>query len=185
MQVISVLYNEDMKTGNESVKVKSVEFKKIIFTLIIISTSFNQAIAKDSSATLLLSAIVNEIIAISIAPSANNSNLNVSENQIDLLVATIYESSNSSNGYLVKARSENNGKIQSVKGKDNIPYSLRYAGGGALRLSNSDQTIREQSLGGVYTASSKSVTISFQGVPISNLSSGNYSDMITFTIESK
>jgi hypothetical protein len=168
---------ENMRTINP---IKKFALMSVLFLAI-----KDEALAQNTTASITLSALVNEIISMSITPAGNYSNLNVSETQVDTLVATIYETSNSSNGYLVKARSENSGKIQSTKGADSVPYYMRYAGGGALKLSTSDQTVREQTLGGIYNSSNKSVTISFQGVPVTSLGSGIYKDTITFTIESK
>jgi hypothetical protein len=158
---------------------------KISILVLVLSNFISIGQASNTTSTITLSAYVNELISISITPAGNYSNLNINENQIDALVATVFESSNSSNGYLVKARSGNGGKIQNTLGSDNIPYYVRYAGGGAVRLSDVDQTVREQRVGGVYSANSKNVTISYQGVEATKLKSGTYNDIITFTIESK
>lgn len=159
----------------------------ILVILVVISLINNLANAQpqNTTAQITLSAFVNELVSISITPIGNYSNLNISKTQVDIPVATVYESSNSSNGYLVKARSENNGKIQSSSSEDNVPYILRYGGRSAIKLTNSDQTMREQVIGGTYSSINQNVTISFLGIPEANLKSGTYNDVITFTIESK
>lgn len=171
---------------NEALNLKNLlPPKKVIIISFILMNYVSNSKAQSTVATLTISALINEIITISITPLGNYSNLNVNTTQVDVPVATIYESSNSSNGYLVKARSVNNGKIQNTSGGDNVPYMLRYGGGGAVQLSNSDQVMREQNIGGTYNSVNKDVTISFLGVPATNLKSGTYNDVITFTIESK
>ena len=163
---------------------KSQLSSKLLLGLILLSFISNSN-AQSTTATLTISAHIQELISISITPIGNYSNLNVNSTQIDVPVATIYESSNSSNGYLIKARSVNNGKIQNTASTDNIPYMLRYGNGGAVQLTSNDQIMREQNIGGTYNAVNKDVTISFQGIPATNLKSGAYNDVITFTIESK
>ena len=158
---------------------------KLILMVSVLSLLTSRAYASSTTATVTLSALINEMVSISITPAGGNGNLNVNTSQVDVPVATVYENSNSANGYLVKARSENNGKIQSTQGADNIPYYIRYGGGTSLKLSDNDQTVKEQNIGGVYNSVNKDITISFQGVPATNLRSGSYRDIITFTIESK
>lgn len=145
----------------------------------------SNAFASTKTSTLTISALVEELVSISITPKGNYSNLDIHTTQTDVPVATVFESSNSSKGYIVKARSENNGQIKNLSGGDSVVYHLKYGGSVPFNLSQTDQVLSDQSVGGVFSSAGKDVTISFQGMPATKLSSGTYRDIITFIIESK
>jgi len=157
----------------------------VVLMISSISVSSTFAESRPSTASLTLTAIVNEVVTLAITPKGDYSNLDVHNSQTDIPVATVYETSNSNKGYLVKARSENNSYIRNLNGNDGVHYSLKYGGGPAFSLSTNDQTLSEKTEGGVYNSAPKDVTISYQGVPQTYLSAGVYRDIITFTIESK
>ncbi len=156
---------------------------KVLSFLMMSLMSFNMM--AGNTVHLTISGIVDEVITLSISPKGDYSNLDLHSTQIDVPVATIYESSNSSKGYIIKARSENSSQIKNVSGEDAVPYYLRYGGGPQMALTNQDQAIKEQSIGGLYSSVGKDVTISFKGIPATHLNSGIYRDVITFTIESR
>jgi len=139
----------------------------------------------STSVMLKLSALVGEVISIRISPKGDYSNLDLTATSIDLPVATVYESSNSYTGYLLKARSENGSRIRNINSSVSVPYSLKYGGASGVSLSQEDKVIREETTGGIINTSGKEVSISFTGVPANNLVSGLYNDIITFTIESR
>lgn len=139
----------------------------------------------SKSATLTLSAKVNEAVSIRISAKENVTNLDLHTTQVDVPVATIYETSNSSTGYTVKARSENNSKIKNANSENGVPYFIKYGGGESVSLSQIDKTLKEENVGGIHSSIPREVSLSFKGVPATSLVSGIYNDVITFTIESK
>lgn len=156
-----------------------------ISSALIASVGLAAEVTSSKSGTLTISAFVEEVISIRIAAKMSKSKLDLSITQTDLPVATVVETSNSSTGYIVKARSENNSNIKNINGNGAVPYTLKYGGGDSVLLSQSDKILREENLGGIYSSQEKEVTISFKGSPLSSLASGLYNDVITFTIESK
>ncbi len=139
----------------------------------------------NSSVNLALKAVIQEKVSLSLANinSANQINLNISQN--DIPVARFVEFSNSSQGYLLKARSENDGKIKNFTNNNFIPYYIRFNGGHELQLSELDQVLNEQQNGDLRQAANRSITISHQAVASANLKSGSYEDIIILTVESK
>lgn len=172
--------SKDYKNG-----ISKISLRVLIGLMASISSSLALASGNIKSETLVLSAFVNEVVSIKISPKGNYSNLDLSSTSIDLPVATIYESSNSSSGYFIKARSENNSTIKSVNGSVSIPYSIKYGGNEGVSLANQDKIIKNSTSTDVVNSAGSEVSISFKGVPATKLVSGLYNDIITFTIESR
>lgn len=160
--------------------------KGLILSLVSLMSNMSQAdTLLTKSATLNLSAIVNEAVSIRISPKENVTNLDLHTTQVDVPVATVYETSNSSTGYIVKARSENNSRIKSANSENGVPYFIKYGGSESVSLSQMDKVLKEENVGGIHSSIPREVSLSFKGVPATSLVSGIYNDVITFTIESK
>jgi len=172
----------DTKHSLKRAEVKTMFFVSIM-SLVSSMTYAESVLTK--SATLTLSAVVNEAVSIRISPKENVTNLDLHTTQVDIPVATIYETSNSSTGYVVKARSENNSKIKNANSDNGVPYFIKYGGGESVSLSQIDKTLKEENVGGIHSSVPREVSLSFKGVPATSLVSGIYNDVITFTIESK
>ncbi len=156
--------------------------KKLLLLTIVL---FTQVLNAQQTTSLTISGYVDEVVNLSITPKGEYGRLNLHSDSVDLPIATIFESSNASKRYLVKARSENNSKIKNADGDEHIPYHMKYGQGPLMVLSQTDQIIKDQSVGGLYSSSGKVVSISFKGVAATTLTSGLYKDTITFTIESR
>lgn len=151
---------------------------KSLGLLVLMLSSVSDAATTGS---LSLSGAVTEGISIVVDSSNGNAAaLDLSTSQSTLNIATITENSNSSTGYTISAKSTNAGKLKHSSLSDNVPYTIKYAGGAAVTLTTSDQVVKTQSTGGVYTGVSSPVTIQYTGS--SGISAGTYSDTITFTI---
>lgn len=161
---------------------KIATFKTILGTLVICASL--EVYAKNSI-MILIGGEVEESVSLSVLTKGDSANLNLHTDQFDKTVATIFESANTEKGYLVKARSENNGVIKNTNGVDGIPYTLRYGEGNPINLNQEDQLLRDSVVSGVYQSSGKDIKINYKGVPATKLKAGIYKDIITLTIEGK
>ncbi len=142
------------------------------------------ALAATASGNLNLSGTIAEATSITVTPHANASALTLTSSAADLQIATVDETSNATNGYLIKAKSTNGSKlVHSSDSSQLVNYTIKYAGGSAVTLTTSDQTVKTQSTGGTYNAVSSNVTISYSAVSAATRIAGTYTDTITFTIE--
>lgn len=161
---------------------KKVSFKTILTALII---SGSLSVAAKNSVMILIGGEVEETVSLSVLTKGDSANLNLHSDQFDKTVATIFESANTEKGYLVKARSENNGVIKNTNGVDGIPYTLRYGEGNPINLNQEDQLLRDSVVTGVYQSGGKDIKINYKGIPATKLKAGIYKDIITLTIEGK
>ncbi len=153
----------------------------ILAPLGFISTS---TYAATASGNLNLSGSIADSVSIAVTPTAAASSLTLTSTATDVSIASVAETSNAANGYLIKARSTNAGKL--VHGSDAtqfINYTIKYAGGSAVTLTTSDETVKTQSTGGNYNAVASAVSISYTGVTAASRVAGSYTDTIIFTIE--
>lgn len=154
-----------------------------IFLLLILLPIVPAHSAVQGTQTMTLSGTVPITIDISVTPEAGvATNLNLTVSQSNLLVGTVYESSNSASGYKVSAKSANGGQIKN--GSAYITYSFTYDGvSGSFPSANTDVTVKTQSAAGLYSSVPSEFRISYTGVPSISMPPGNYSDTITFTLE--
>jgi hypothetical protein len=145
--------------------------------------AFSSAATAATSDTLTLSGTIGATVSVSVAADPNASSLDLETTQSDLLVGVVTENSNAANGYKIRARSANASQIKHSTASDNVPYTMKYAGGGAITLTVSDQDVKTQSTGGSYSGVTSNVTVSYTGASAGTLTAGTYSDTITFTIE--
>ena len=134
-----------------------------------------------STATLLLSGTVQEIMEISVEPSANATNLNISGGEIAKQVAIATETSNSLSGYKISLRSLNASRlVHTANSSKSTSYTISYNGGSYISLSNVDQVVKSvNSLSGLATQTSdiKVNVLAYVGAP-----AGTYSDIVTISI---
>lgn len=137
----------------------------ILFTLNVLSAT---------TGTLILKGTVQQQIDIVVTPTGDATTLDLSTTQTNLKVADVTESSNGA--YKILLSSANGGKLLNTSG-DFVNYTLNYDGvatdlttGGTVKTNT----------GGVNTSE---VTISYTGVDTSSITSGDYTDTITLTIE--
>lgn len=134
-----------------------------------------------TTGTLSLSGTVGATISISVDSSNGNAAaLDLSTTQTTLNIATVTENSNSSSGYTISAKSTNGSSLNHSSLPDNVPYTIKYAGGSAVTLTTSNQTVKTQATGGVYSGVTSAVTIQYTGT--TSIAAGTYTDTITFTI---
>lgn len=131
-----------------------------------------------TTATLELKGFIAPIVDIAVVALPISNTLNLAQNANDLTVANSTESSNSSTGYKVTISSSNDGKLKHI---DNtvIPYTLKY-GATSTNLNSGGIIINRASVGVVSV--SEVVSISYTAVDPVTLSSGDYTDLVTFEI---
>lgn len=132
-----------------------------------------------TQAELILKGQVAPILEISIAHETIASNLDLSSQASNVKVATLTEKSNYAQGYKVKAKSTNSGKLVNVSDANSfVNYSLTYNGSNVALSSSPSQVYTTSNLRGTFT---KELKISYNQP--SNLSAGSYEDTVQFTIE--
>ena len=115
-----------------------------------------------------------------ITPQAIATALDLSTSQTDLNVASVKEQSNSKTGYKLKVTSANLGKLKRADGADVFSYSMKYNGSVVALSTTTGVTLLSSSAAAIST--SKSVSISYTGVPQESMVEGIYTDTLTFTI---
>ncbi|MBC7711868.1 MAG: fimbrial protein [Rhizobacter sp.] len=139
-----------------------------------------------ANANLALTGTITDSVSIAVTPSGNYNNLTLTTTAVDSVVASVAESSNSTAGYLILARSANASKlVHSTDATQTVGYTMKYAGGTAVTLTATDQTVKTQATGGVYSAVASAVSISYTGVTAASKRAGSYTDTITFTVQSQ
>lgn len=149
---------------------------KLLLALLLTLTFTAQA---ATTGTLLLKGTVAEVLSIEVAPETIAVNLPLDVSQVDTKVAMVNEISNSSTGYKVTISSANLGYLKLTTGSATFPYQLKY-GTSTVDLANSS-VFTNATVGPANV--SKDVTISYTGVPASDMQEGEYADTVTFVIE--
>lgn len=155
--------------------------KKIILIILIILSTINIYGQWNEQGTLTVKGNMPLITELKIED--NNVELDLSQSQTDIHIASIFERSNSLSGYSVSVSSSNSGELISTETSDNVSYSLTYdgseldlSGGSVTANSNNERT----NMGGIE----RELLISHSGSEDDLLlSEGNYEDDLTFTIE--
>ena len=146
----------------------------LVLAVVTISSIANAATQAD----LILKGVVAPILDISIAHETVASNLDLSQQASSVKVATLTEKSNYAQGYKVKAKSTNAGKlVNTVDVNSFVNYSLTY-NGSPISLSSSPTQISTNNQKGTFT---RELKVSYNQP--SNLSAGSHEDTVQFTIE--
>lgn len=150
--------------------------KKLI-ALTLATLSFSSFAA--TSADLILKGTVASILEISIAHESVASNLDLSQQANSVKVATLTEKSNYAQGYKIKAKSSNGGKLVNVNDQNSfVNYTLTYDGANVPLNTSATQVYNTANLKGTFT---KELKISYSQP--SGLSAGEHGDTVQFTIE--
>jgi hypothetical protein len=147
---------------------------KKLFTALMI-TSFTFA---GTTATLNLRGTVGQVVDISLVSESDAQSLDLTTTTSDKKVATVTEQSNSNVGYSVTVSSDNSGNLRHANG-DSFAYTLKY-GGVDADLSNGGKTFSRSTTG--LTNDNYDATVSYTGQAAASMVSGNYDDVVTFTI---
>ena len=151
--------------------------KKLITVLTLTTLSLSAFSA--TQADLILKGVVAPILDISIAHETVASSLDLSQAASNVKVATLTEKSNYAQGYKIKAKSINGGKlVNTVDANSFVNYSLTYNGSGISLNTSPTQIYTTPNLKGTFT---KELKISYSAP--SNLSAGSHEDTVQFTIE--
>lgn len=138
----------------------------------------------SQSGSMTLSGNLNELVSISIKANKEAS-LEMLHSKKEISLGSVFEISNTVDGYVVKARSENDGRFLTRDGKESIPYDLKYGEGAVFSLKKTNQTLSERNSEDSLVPSENYISISLRQLP-QNFSSRNaFQDFITFTIESR
>ena len=150
--------------------------KKSLLTLAVLSLTVQAQAA--TQADLILKGLVAPILDISIAHETVASNLDLSQQASNVKVATLTEKSNYAQGYKIKAKSTNAGKlVNTVDQNSFVNYTMTYQGT-PMALNSSPVQIFSNNQKGTFT---KELKVSFNQP--SNLSAGSHEDTVQFTIE--
>lgn len=150
---------------------------KKILALTLATLSFSSMAA--TQADLILKGLVAPILDISIAHETVAGNLDLSQAATSVKVATLTEKSNYAQGYKIKAKSINGGKlVNTVDSNSFVNYSLTYNGSGIALNTSPTQIYTTSNLKGTFT---KELRITYSAP--SNLSAGSHEDTVQFTIE--
>lgn len=149
---------------------------KKLFASLFLLLSLNAYSA--TTGTLLLKGVVGQVLSITVTPETVASNLPLSVTQTDTKVATINEKSNSSTGYKVRITSDNLGNLKRASGTELFPYTMKY-NGSSVNLSTGQNFVNSTTS---TVNVNRDVTISYTGVPESNMVEGTYTDLVTFEI---
>ncbi len=152
--------------------------KNLIITWgLALTTSFSAFAA--TTATLNLKGNVPNVMSIDLVAESVALLLPLQTTQTNTRVAVVTEISNSNTGYKITAVSTNLGTLKHANG-NLFSYNLFYAGTN-LNLQNASPTpIVNSSTNAVNRT--RDVTISYTGVPADQLTAGDYTDSVTFTI---
>ncbi len=151
--------------------------KKFITALTLTTLSLSAFSA--TQADLILKGVVAPILDISIVHETVAGNLDLSQAASNVKVATLTEKSNYAQGYKIKAKSINGGKlVNTVDANSFVNYSLTYNGSGISLNTSPTQIYSTSNLKGTFT---KELKISYSA-PV-NLSAGSHEDTVQFTIE--
>ncbi len=132
-----------------------------------------------TQAELILKGLVAPILDISIVHETVASNLDLSQAASAVKVATLTEKSNYAQGYKIKAKSTNAGKlVNTVDANSFVNYNLTYNGSAVALTSSPTQIYSTSNLKGTFT---KELKISYNQP--TNLSAGSHEDTVQFTIE--
>lgn len=153
--------------------------KRTLLALSISSLSLSFSAQAATQAELILRGSVAPVLEISIAHETIASNLDLSSQASNIKVATLTEKSNYAQGYKIKAKSTNGGKLVNVNDQNSfVNYSLTYSGSNVPLSTSPSQVYSTSNLKGTYT---KELKISYNQP--SNLSAGSHEDTVQFTIE--
>lgn len=150
---------------------------KSLIALVTLATLTTSTFAATSG-TLLLKGQVSQVLSILVTPESIAATLPLDISQVDTKVATVNEQSNSNTGYKVTISSSNLGSLKRTNGTQLFPYTLKYAGS-AVNLA-APQVFSNSSAASVNV--NKNVTISYTGVPATQMVAGEYSDTVLFEI---
>lgn len=131
-----------------------------------------------TSGTLLLQGTIPDDLSLVVVPETNvHDNLDLTQDQTDLKVATVEEYSNSPTGFEILIQSQNSGEL--VNGTNSLPYTLKYDGVGVTLTSGNQVQAKSSATSSIHDYDSD-VTISYTS---QSLPSGTYEDTLTFTIQ--
>lgn len=153
--------------------------------MVFVFSHSNPALAGVSqSGSLTLAGTLNQLVSISIKANKEASQ-EMLHTQKEISLGSVFEISNTAEGYVVKARSENDGRFLTRDGKESIPYDLKYGEGGVFSLKKTNQTLSVRSSEDSLVPTENYISITLRQMP-QNFSSRNaFQDFITFTIESR
>lgn len=149
--------------------------------LFIVSSLFLSSLTASSATTgtLVLKGNVPEVYDLKLVAETVSSTLRLDQTQTDLKVATVTETSNAKSGYKVSIRSDNKGQLVRSGGSEKFTYTLKYDNQQIALTGNSvDVRNSQPELSGKH----RNVSISYTGVPASQMISGEYTDNVVFTI---
>lgn len=150
--------------------------KKSLLAITLVTASFSALSA--TQADLILKGVVAPILEISIAHETVASNLDLSQQASNVKVATLTEKTNYAQGYKVKAKSTNGGKLVNTSDAlSSVTYSMTYNGANMALTSSPSQIFTTNQRG----TNTKDLKISYNQP--TNLSAGSYEDTVQFTIE--
>jgi hypothetical protein len=130
--------------------------------------------------SMILRGSVDSILEVDLQPEAIASNLDLTAEANDLLVAQVFERANDPDGYTITFSSANRGVLKGAQGNnsDVQAYNLTYDDQQNFSLSGGDFTIHHNGRTGAEGVT-RSLKISY---PLTWLAADSYEDTVTVTI---
>ena len=167
-----------MSVDYYNVNKKEFEMKKILVTMMMVLASSAFA---ASTGTLFLSGTVAAVNDLEITPNSSATSLDIVSGEINKLVATVKETSNSLTGYRIMMRSANSSKLMNtLNNSKNTDYTISYDGSSYFVLSNSDQVVKNVSALVGLTTNSSDIKVNVS--PYGTAPAGTYVDTVTISI---
>ena len=136
-----------------------------------------------STGTLIISGTVAPITNIVVNPTADASNLNITNGETSKIVASVVETCNVLASYRIRMRSTNNSKLKhTTDPTNNTTYTISYDNGPYIALSTTDQDVKIS--GGLYSLTTNTSSVRVNVAAYETAPAGVYSDTITISIVS-
>ena len=133
----------------------------------------------DTSGSILLQGSIAQILSVEVTETDGHDSLNLTENAVDVEVASVLEKSNVQKGYKIFVDSQNDGLLKNGE-VGSITYDLKYDG---KTVNMADPSIPAKEVP-VFTAfeDTSLVSISYVAPAVGSLPAGSYSDTVTVSI---
>lgn len=164
---------------------KSIQHFKTV-TIIFSLLTPNMTTQANTSAQVIITANINEVISVDITTTQNNFTLNPGVALESHSIATIQINSNDPDGYEIALSSINDGSymVNSEDSQKKLAYTVNYDDKTQIELTN-QPTIVESSNTTSSNAAQRLLSLDISSQESTGLPSGGYTDTITVTIKGK
>ncbi len=147
---------------------------KLLICTLLLTTSIFAA----TTGNVYINGYMPSVTEIGVFPTMNAANLNIQGGETGLAIGTVAEICNSPNGYNISVQSQNSGQLKSVAG-NTVNYQLSYDSSSYFTVLGTAMTVKN--IPTLVQMAAYSSTLKVNVEPTLALT-GNYSDLLTFTI---